>query len=330
MSKMWTVSVNHNGRNRAVDRSTQASAGKKHTGKNIDGSSLGFAGGGNDRIAQRRKAAKEKAQRLVKEAWRKDQEADRSISAKQEKIAGKAEENAAWSSKLADLDRDRAALQEEYGIDPQSQEQKDLELLEKYQNRKQGGFGEAFSKEEIERLRELQTLPMTEYQKRVLTLNGVKNELKQIKAQNEQSMQRMEASVRDEQIAKLGSQNMSNAKEAGAAVEEAAGQEIINLLLQDSKEHMDQVAEEEQKRAEKEAEKKEEQDKRLEKQKEKQKEMKELIARDLDADEIEVNHKLQNQSNGQQRDVQRRIQKILKDNQLVDEDLKGIEIDFDF
>ena len=37
-----------------------------------------------------------------------------------------------------------------------------------------------------------------------------------------------------------------------------------------------------------------------------------------------------NQTNSPVSDAQKQIQKILKDNKLINEDLKGIEIDFNF
>lgn len=60
----------------------------------------------------------------------------------------------------------------DYGVDKDSQEQKDLELLEKYQNNRYGSAEDTFSKEELERLKELQNTPLTEYQEKVLKLNS--------------------------------------------------------------------------------------------------------------------------------------------------------------
>ncbi|MDD3239133.1 MAG: hypothetical protein PHW47_03430, partial [Lachnospira sp.] len=48
--------------------------------------------------------------------------------------ADKAAEILDLKSKMNNIENEKKNVQEEYGIDPDSQEQKDLELLEKYQN----------------------------------------------------------------------------------------------------------------------------------------------------------------------------------------------------
>ena len=55
-----------------------------------------------------------------------------------------------------------------------SQKQKNFKLLEKYQDYRKGVQTDDFSKEEIDRLKELQNTPLTDYQTRALQLNGTK------------------------------------------------------------------------------------------------------------------------------------------------------------
>ena len=81
------------------------------------------------------------------------------------------------SGRLDYISKEKEAVREKYGIDQDSQEQKDLELLEKYQNNRAGVSDDSFSKEEIERLRELQNIPLTDYQKEVLKLNSTACEI---------------------------------------------------------------------------------------------------------------------------------------------------------
>ena len=104
----------------------------------------------------------------------------------------------------------------------------------------------------------------------------------------------------------------------------------MGMLIQDSRDHIEKTMEEEKKKAEEAAKKKEEQEEKLEKAKEKREETEKILQGDAEADELELDRKLQNESGKQTKAAQKQIRKIIKDNHLVEDDLKGIEIDFDF
>lgn len=303
-------------------------AGSKR--KNIDGSAIAFNQGTESAIARKRKLAQEKAMRLISRAWDKDKAVAQGLQDKQELIDAKTKKNAERSSQLKDIETQKQSMQEEYGITADSQEQKDLELLEKYQNYKQGNFSENFSKEEIERLKELQNVPMTDYQKQVLSLNRVANQISTDMNQDTASIEALTNSIRDERINQLGSQDMVNAKEAADAVMDAANQEILGMLMQEAKDHIDEKAEEEQKRAEEVAKEKEAEEEKLEKAKEKRENAEELVKGEIKTEQLEQEQQIQQQSDRHTKEAQKNIRKIIKQSQLIDEDLKGIEIDFDF
>lgn len=302
----------------------------KHNRKSVNGGSLFQNQGTEQVIAHKRKLAQEKAVRLMSRAWEKDKKSTQEIQNKQEQIAEKTERNAQRSSQLKDLEIQKNALREEYGIEPDSQEQKDLELLEKYQNYRQGSVTEAFSEDEIARLKELQTLPMTEYQKQVLSLNNTANQLKSEMNSDTAAMQGLTDAIREEQINQLGSQDMANAKEAAEAVVEAANQEIAGLLIEEARNHIDETMEESKKQAEEEAEKKEEEEEKLEKAKEKREETEELVQGEMEVEQLELNQHVQRESDRYTKEAQKTIKKMIKQQNLMEEDLKGIEIDFDF
>ena len=67
------------------------------------------------------------------------------------------------------MENEKEAYRVDYGVDKDSQEQKDLELLEKYQNNRYGSAEDTFSKEELERLKELQNTPLTGIRRRYLS-----------------------------------------------------------------------------------------------------------------------------------------------------------------
>ena len=82
--------------------------------------------------------------------------------------------------------------------------------------------------------------------------------------------------------------------------------------------------------AEEAADKKEEQDKQIEEAQEKRKNQEEIIEGQQNADQLEQDVSMQKQNTSKMDEAQKNIQKILKEKNLVNEDLKGIEIDLNF
>lgn len=85
---------------------------------------------------------------------------------------------------------------------------------------------------------------------------------------------------------------MLKAQDAAGQILDASNRETLTMLVQDGKDNIDEKTKEEQEEQEKVKEEKEEKQEKV--------------------------------------DEQKQIQKILKDNKLINEDLKGIEIDFNF
>ena len=112
----------------------------------------------------------------------------------------------------------------------------------------------------------------------------------------------------------------------------AASDEITSMLLQDGLEQMDKKLEEQKEQAEKIQEKRQEQDEKLEKAKEERKEQQELMQQVTDAEQQEqaVSLEQQSQNRTSMEAAQSNIDKILEKNGLIEEELKGIKIDFSF
>lgn len=121
-----------------------------------------------------------------------------------------------------------------------------------------------------------------------------------------------------------------NANEAKDQIMDAASKDIMNLLVQEGKDNIDAKVEEDQKKAEEAEEKQEEQQERIDEAKENRKDQKEIIEGELKSDKLEMEASFKQQETGEMEQAQNSIQKILKKNKLIDEDLKGIEIDFGF
>ena len=104
---------------------------------------------------------------------------------------------------------------------------------------------------------------------------------------------------------------------------EAAEKDIMLKLINDGKETVDD------KKADKAEEKKEESQTDDAKTKT-EKDNENIIKGESEAEQIEQNHKIKSQSVDNVAEVQKQIQQIMKDNNLINEDIKGIDIDFNF
>lgn len=315
----------------------QKSAGKRNrreqntqnTKKNVDGRFL-IEGSSKEQIEKKRKLAQKQAMKLVKDAFSGDQATKQNI---EDLKAQKAETVAEYQEKMqqiGNISAEKDKLRETYGIAQDSQEQRDLELLEKYQNNKLGIFTDDFSKEEIDRLKELANEPRTEYQKQVLSLNGKKAALQSDADLMQQQIMVLTQNQSDAKVDQLKSQDMLKAGDAAEEIQKAASDEIVGMVIADAKEKLDKELEEKKEEAEKKTEEKEEQDERIEKAKEERKEDREMIEGDLDAEKLQADASLQKQSVTQSEETTQRINQIMKKNHLINEDLKGIEIDVNF
>ena len=126
------------------------------------------------------------------------------------------------------------------------------------------------------------------------------------------------------------SQDMLKAGSAADDILEASNKEIMGLLIQDGKEHIDKEQEEVQKKAEEQKEKRDEQQERIDEAKQERKEQEELIKGQAEADSAEQDLSLQRKTTNNVEAAQQNIRNILEDNNLLAEDLKGIKIDFNF
>lgn len=247
-----------------------------------------------DGVDAKRKNAKKQAMKLISDAWERDEKTARGIKTMQEEKNQKVSEIQELKSRIKDIDENKEQLRQEYGVSEDSEEYKDLKLLEKYQNNKTGASFDDFSDEEIERLKELQNTPLTEYQKKSLELNGVQNAIDVEIQKGENSLIAMNAAISDAKLEQVKSQVMLKSQDAAGQILDAANKDIIGMLVDEAKEHIDNTFEEEEEKAEEIKEKREEQT---------------------------VDHVME---------VQKNLYKMMKDNYLINEDLMGIEIDLNF
>ena len=278
---------------------------------------LQFAQTTGNAASDKKQSARKQAMKLIRDAWDSDNKAvsqrDQIAQQKEEKLKEVRECN----EELKQIRESKEIARQSYGVDSDSQEQKDLELLEKYQDYQKGVQTDDFSKEEIDRLKELQNTPLTDYQTRALQLNAQKDVILNKKDRAQRSMTSLTEAAADAKLDQLKSQDMQKAQDAADE-------------LLDAVDHIDEKQEEEKKKAEEAQEKRDEQQEKIDEKKEEKQQQEKIIEGSVEADKLEADVTVDQTGTSKLEEAQQHIQTILKKNNLVNEDLKGIKIDLNF
>lgn len=319
--------------------------GTMFTQKEDNGNRKAFFAGNtnlaNDPIAQKRKEAQQKAMKVVSDAWDTDKSINKSVEDRKshyDKMLVRKEEAQAELKRIAE---EKAVLKESYGIEDDSKEQKDIEFIQKAEDYLDGDFHNGVTQEDIGDYIELRKQPLTEYQKRVLELHEME---KQFKAEIQDADDRMKDDISDIKaiaLERLKSNPMVDAQKTAEAIKAAANDEIIGMAMKQAKEHIDEKLEEAQEKAEKKAEEEEIEEERLEEIQEKRALQEALIAGTKEAIEEAQARQQENEvpdmpldelidltkTNTETQKAQKVLQEIKFSMNLLEADLKGIEID---
>ena len=296
-----------------------------------------------DPIVLRRQQAQKKAMKFVQDAWNTDRKMDES----REQIRALQDEQrkeALHNHELVQRCKDRKEnLRQQYGVDEDSQEQQDLELLMKGTHYDPNN---PLTEEEEARLDVLRGQPRTEYQEKCLEIDWEQ----QIFEGREQSaadyVAYLQSSLTDMKIERLKFHKMADAQNNADKVMEQASKDIQGMLIGDAKDHVDETYEEQREEAEKKAEEKEAEEEKIELRKE-QKELMEARVEEA----REESHEAEEAQRAQEKDareeasflkdmaeagmdvagagasVKAEIKDILNKMKLIEADIKGIEVD---
>lgn len=257
-----------------------------------------------EKIQQKRAEVQQRAMKIVQDAWDADRQLDDEIKVREEESKKLREDNQAELENLKDVNRRSEELREAFGVDKDSEEQQELERM--IQDRKSGKIS-------------LSEKEPTEYQRRALALDEEAARYRShLAANNGKILENSEVTkaIRKE---RLKSHTMVDAQAEAEDVMESLTDEIVGLVTEEAKEHLDEEQEKREEQAEKIEEKKKEQEEIQEKRDEKEKELEKLI------EEMPV----EEMTNLQQTmdEVKQQIQKVLNEANLAAEDVKGAKVD---
>lgn len=266
-----------------------------------------------DRIAQRKTQAQERAMKIIGDAWDADRVLDNEINDRQERIRELRVDNADALESLKEFRQMEDELREGFGVAPDSEEQMDLELLKRYVP------GYKPTEEEKERLDKIRENGLTEYQSRALELDKAASYYRKLIASNNESVYDESKIVEGIRAERVKFHGMLDAQGQAEDVLAASRDEVIGMVADEAKEHLDEEQEKREEQAEAIEEKREEQEEILEEREERQEELEDLI-KDMPVEEtMDMNQTIE--------DVKQQVQKVLNEAKLLEEDIKGAKVD---
>ncbi len=224
-------------------------------------------------VQEKKEAALRKARKIVSDVFEEDNKVALDMEKRRANIKKLQGESREAQTELNKINKQKAEWKKEYGVADDSQEQKDLELLEKRQDSEWPGSGIILTPEEKERLAEIDEKGLTEYQQRSLEVNKdagmyrniVESNKPQIKAEND-AIYGMKQSI----LAKPYEQGMGFAQDTAEDIKLAASKEAAYGMINEVKDKVDEDTKEAQEKAEERKAEKEEKEEKLEARKEQQ------------------------------------------------------------
>ena len=253
-----------------------------------------------DPVGTRLGKARQQAMKFIRDALAGDLSIDEDMKARNARIGDLSRTINKSQKAVKNIDNEISDLREKYGVDPDSQEEKELRTLVDDEELPSG---------------------LTEYQERALPLLREKK-VHQDKLKEAETGVRIEnMTMRDMTVERLKTDPAGDAWDQADSIMEAAGKEVAGMVIGDAMAHIDEQIEEKREEAEKAKEEKEKLEERIEAAKEKKEEREELTEEILEAaDRMSV--KELDTSNPDSE-----INKLMNKLKLIETDVKGAVVD---
>ncbi len=294
-----------------------------NSGMTIDGSELNL---GNESIEEKKKKAQKIAMELMGNAFKRDNDIDKEIEQCNERAEIHKKENEEYSMLLSDIQDEEENLKEIYGVDSESKEQSDLDLLIKERESIRHPDEVKLTPEDKAELAKIKNKSLTEYQEKMLKLDEEKFELNEKIDENKENIRKEYGTARGIALERLKYHEMVDAKKQGDEVIKAANKEIMGTIIDEAKKDIDDKYEDEKQKAEDKAKEEDIIEDRIEKSKEQSKEDEEKLEKiyELKQDILELS---KNNNRSSSNDMKKSLDLIVAELQLSQEDLKGAAVD---
>lgn len=273
-----------------------------------------------DNILLRKQQLQKKAMKVFNDAYANEVAMDDEIKEHRANIEVLREDSSAANANLNEVKASISQVQQSYGVKDDSAEQADTELLLKERQANRPGANVKLTEEEKTRLAEMG--PLTEYQQTALRMDEGGDAYRTQMEENQRALQDESDAIRGIKNARLKSHAMVDAANAKDDMMEEAAKEIAFLYLEEAKEHIDEERKEQQETAQQKAEKEQEKEEQLEAARENKEQTQEHT------EEIKESVQIQMTDNETtQTDMDVKLKKLLEEAKLVEEDLKGLNVD---
>ena len=256
----------------------------------IDGKTLNLSG---NILDEKKAQARKDAMKLIRDAFEGDQKISDSFNEKKRHIEELIQSKGEADKIIKDIESERKALRDEYGLSEDSQEEQELKLLEKEFKSGLPGSDISLLHEEKEALDEIKERGLTEYQSRSMEMLDyeknyfVKSYSNTLEIQDEnRSLGMMEREM-------LKNTSMIDAQKQAKKVEEELNEQVITNVVEEARDNIDSE---------------------IDKKKEKAEEKKEEAG--------SMSHTTSNVDEAQQE-----VREMMTKMKMLDEDIKGITVD---
>lgn len=308
------------------------------TGKKQGNSNTFFAGALNgkvDPVTLKKQMAQKKALKVVGDAFAADRKLDTEMADREAKIKEMRAEILEAKKALKELDTQKVEIGKEYGLGEEGLSEEDWNILDK--GRKMPTH---LSDDEKARYQEMKEQGLTEYYDRCKDIDDLKEPYEQIINDNTKMIKGFEAANKAIHKGRLDLRKgnpMIKAQEEAEEIMDAARKEIISMLVDEGKNHIDEELEEKVEQAQEAKEKKEEEEEKLEAIREDKVQIENQVeaARERAHENEKRAEELMEalpteellQMNSGTSDFQQELKDIMNKMKLLEEDMKGAAVD---
>ena len=311
------INLNDNNANRQEQiKNTKKNVSIKATNLNIT----------SDPVQEKRKKARSMAVGLMKEVFQKEYGIDVDLQERRDRMKSLEKQNKEYKDILSDVSKEKDALREKYAIYEGNVEDEELNLLRKANN-PQTALN--MSKEEREKVAEINDRGLTEYQEKMLRLDDIEKEYSDKITDNKYEIVKESAIIRDVGIERLKQHDMYDAVSQGKEIMKAAGDDIKGMLYEQVKDNIDEQLEEEKEEAAQKKEKEEKTQEQIENVREKGDKYRKEDKSEKDMYEIGAFY--EEVKNAGSRDEimedNKSLEQLINELGLTSEEIKGIVVD---
>lgn len=232
--------------------------GNDVSGESVYGGSLNLE---QDAIADKKAKAGKQALKRIMDQFTGENKVDSELAKRADHIQEMESDIAENQGQVRDIENAKSDLMQEYKVDPESQEQQDVELLEKRQDIEKGRYHGKLTEEESTRLEAIDAAGgPTEYQSRVLELDDRQSAFQDRIDNAEKNRAEDNGVIKGIHKARLEVHDMVDASKDAQQILENASKEIAGMLINQAVDEQDKQMDDIKDAAKKKKEEKEKQD----------------------------------------------------------------------